>query len=42
MPSYAEAIRYVKGVLDQRMREDFIRLKMMKKKLQARAEAMGG
>ncbi|MDW7973668.1 MAG: V-type ATP synthase subunit D [Sulfolobales archaeon] len=38
LPSYATAIRFVKGVLDQRMREDFIRLKMIKKKLEARAE----
>ncbi len=39
LPSYAEAIKYVRSVLDQRLREDFIRLKMLKRKLEAAAEA---
>lgn len=38
LPSYVEAIKYVRSVLDQRLREDFIRLKMLKKKLEALAE----
>ncbi|MEN2999177.1 MAG: V-type ATP synthase subunit D [Acidilobaceae archaeon] len=42
LPSYAAAIKFVKGVLDQRMREDFIRLKMIKKKLEARGEITAG
>ncbi|MEM1686232.1 MAG: V-type ATP synthase subunit D [Acidilobaceae archaeon] len=39
LPSYAEAVKYIKNILDQRLREDFIRLKLIKKKLEARAEA---
>jgi len=39
LPSYSEAIKYIRSVLDQRLREDFIRLKMLKKKLEAVAEA---
>lgn len=38
LPSYSEAIKYVKSVLDQRLREDFIRLKMLKRKLEAMVE----
>ncbi|MEM1873327.1 MAG: V-type ATP synthase subunit D, partial [Acidilobaceae archaeon] len=30
LPSYAQAIKYVKGVLEERMREDFSRLKVIK------------
>lgn len=37
LPSYEAAIRYIKSVLDERMREDFIRLKIMKRKLEQRA-----
>lgn len=40
LPSYVNTIKYIRGVLDQRMREDFIRLKMIKKKLTAKEEAM--
>ena len=36
LPSYERAIKFVKTVLDERMREDFVRLKMLKKKLEAR------
>jgi len=39
LPSYSEAIKYIRSVLDQRLREDFIRLKMLKKKLEAVAGA---
>lgn len=30
LPSYAQAIKYIKSVLEERMREDFVRLKMLK------------
>jgi V/A-type H+-transporting ATPase subunit D len=39
LPSYSETIKYIRSVLDQRLREDFIRLKMFKRKLEALAEA---
>ena len=39
LPSYEAAIKYIKTVLDERMREDFIRLKMLKRKMEARATA---
>ncbi len=38
LPSYAEAIKFIKSVLEERMREDFIRLKILKRKLEERAE----
>ncbi len=37
LPSYAQSIKYIKSVLDERMREDFVRLKMLKRKLEERA-----
>ncbi len=37
VPNYRLAIKRIKLVLEERMREDFIRLKLMKKKLLARA-----
>ncbi len=37
IPSYESAIKFIKMVLDERMREDFIRLKMLKRKLEERA-----
>ncbi|MEB3806407.1 MAG: V-type ATP synthase subunit D [Desulfurococcales archaeon] len=41
LPSYRSAIKFIKSVLDERMREDFVRLKMLKRKLEEReAEAM--
>lgn len=39
LPSYQQAIKFIKTVLDERMREDFVRLKMLKRKLEQRAEA---
>ena len=36
LPSYSNAIKFIKSVLDERMREDFVRLKMLKRKLEAR------
>lgn len=39
LPSYEAAMKFIKTVLDERMREDFIRLKMIKKKLEERAAA---
>lgn len=39
LPSYDAAIKFIKTVLDERMREDFIRLKMIKRKLEERATA---
>jgi V/A-type H+-transporting ATPase subunit D len=41
IPSYASAIKRIRMFLDERMREDFIRLKVMKKKLIARGAARG-
>ncbi len=41
MPSYAIAIKKIRMFLDERMREDFIRLKVMKKKLIVRGAARG-
>jgi len=38
LPGYSETIKYIRNVLDQRLREDFIRLKMLKRKLEAIAE----
>jgi len=37
LPSYQQAIKFIKSVLDERMREDFVRLKMLKRKLEERA-----
>ncbi len=37
LPSYQEAIKFIKLKLEERMREDFIRLKMIKRKLEERA-----
>ncbi len=36
LPSYEKAIKYIKLVLDERMREEVIRLKMLKRKLARR------
>ncbi|MCE4625483.1 MAG: V-type ATP synthase subunit D [Desulfurococcales archaeon] len=41
LPSYEQAIKFIKTVLDERMREDFVRLKMLKKKLEQKAAAGG-
>lgn len=38
LPSYQSAIKFIKSVLDERMREDFVRLKMLKRKLEEREE----
>jgi len=38
IPSYEQAIKFIRGVLEERMREDFIRLKMLKRKFEKRAE----
>lgn len=35
LPSYQNAIKFIKLVLEDRMREDFVRLKMIKKKMEA-------
>ncbi|MEM4681637.1 MAG: V-type ATP synthase subunit D, partial [Acidilobaceae archaeon] len=43
LPSYAQAIKYVKSILEERMREDFVRLKVLKsvrEKVEAEAEAL--
>ncbi|MEB3852108.1 MAG: V-type ATP synthase subunit D [Desulfurococcales archaeon] len=40
IPSYERAIKFIKSVLDERMREDFIRLKMLKKKLEERGASI--
>ncbi len=40
LPSYERAIKFIKSVLDERMREDFIRLKMLKKKLEERGASI--
>ena len=37
LPSYREAIKYIKLVLEDRQREEFIRLKLIKRKLEKRA-----
>ncbi len=36
LPAYDRAIRYIRLILDERMREEFIRLKMLKRKLAER------
>lgn len=41
IPNYASAIKRIRMVLEERMREEFIRLKIMKKKLIARGAARG-
>jgi len=38
IPSYEQAIKFIRGVLEERMREDFVRLKMLKRKFERRAE----
>jgi V/A-type H+-transporting ATPase subunit D len=38
LPSYSETIKHIRNILDQRLREDFIRLKMLKRKLEATAK----
>jgi V/A-type H+-transporting ATPase subunit D len=38
LPSYSETIKHIRNILDQRLREDFIRLKMLKRKLEAMAK----
>jgi len=42
LPGYEWAIKYIKSVLEERMREDFVRLKMLKRKLEERASATEG
>jgi V/A-type H+-transporting ATPase subunit D len=37
LPSYREAMKYIKMVLEDRQREEFVRLKMIKRKLERRA-----
>jgi V/A-type H+-transporting ATPase subunit D len=39
LPSYENAIKFIKSVLEERMREDFIRLKLLKRRLEAAEEA---
>ncbi len=41
LPSYSKSINYIKSVLDQRLREDFIRLKTLKKKMEAKTVEAG-
>ncbi len=41
IPNYVNAIKRIRNVLEERMREEFIRLKLMKKKLVARGAARG-
>jgi len=41
IPNYASAIKRIRSVLEERMREEFIRLKIIKKKLIARGAARG-
>ncbi|GBF09334.1 V-type ATP synthase subunit D [Aeropyrum pernix] len=38
LPSYQNAIKYIKLVLEDRMREDFVRLKMIKRKMEAKTQ----
>ncbi len=37
LPSYEQAIKFVKTVLEERMREDFVRLKILKRKMEQKA-----
>jgi len=39
LPSYENAMKFIRSVLEERMREDFMRLKMLKRKFEQRAEA---
>lgn len=39
LPSYERAIKFIKTVLEERMREDFIRLKLLKRRFEVREEA---
>ncbi len=39
LPSYEQAIKFIKTVLEERMREDFIRLKLLKRRFEAAEEA---
>ena len=41
IPRYESAIKYIRLVLDDRLREDIMRLKMLKRKLEARRAAGG-
>ncbi len=41
IPRYESAIKYIRLVLDDRLREDVMRLKMLKRKLEARRAAGG-
>ncbi|MEM4970863.1 MAG: V-type ATP synthase subunit D [Sulfolobales archaeon] len=41
IPNYVNTIKRIRSVLEERMREEFIRLKLMKKKLVARGAARG-
>ncbi len=41
IPNYVNAIKRIRNVLEERMREEFIRLKLMKKKLVTRGAARG-
>jgi len=38
LPSYERAIKFIKSVLEERMREDFIRLKLLKRRFEVREE----
>ena len=38
LPSYRDVIKYIKLVLEDRQREEFVRLKLIKRKLEKRAE----
>ena len=38
LPSYERAIKFIKTVLEERMREDFIRLKLLKRRFEAAEE----
>jgi V/A-type H+-transporting ATPase subunit D len=42
IPRYESAIKYIRLVLDDRMREDIMRLKMLKRRLEQRRAAGGG
>lgn len=41
IPNYLSAMKRIRSVLDERMREDFVRLKIMKRKLVARGVSRG-
>ncbi|MEB3755764.1 MAG: V-type ATP synthase subunit D, partial [Desulfurococcales archaeon] len=39
LPSYEKVTKFINMVLEERMREEFIRLKLLKRKLERREEA---